>query len=579
MRFFLTLLFILLFQLKGRTTGAAQTYTDTLKTWEVVINEIMADPDPLAGTVLYPEYVELYNTKESPVNLKNWKFCAGTVCKTLPDVSIPADSFLVLAALNAVKSFPSGVNVTGIAGFPALVNSGQTLQLQSSTGNLVHVISYSDDWYDDPLKKYGGYSLEQIDAANPCGGGNNWKAAVHAEGCTPGRRNSTAASNLDREAPELLRVNVLSPNKIEAIFSEPLDSTTFQETVAYMISELGHPDSIALIKPTYRNLVLHLGDSLKKSVMYTLTVGKDISDCAGNALAMNNSARFAIPAMSSPNDVVINEVLFDPKAGGVDFVEIYNRSQKVVDLRALYLCHYDTLSKALSAVKQITSTPYLFFPGQYLILTEDAETVKHQYRTEDPRAFLSVPELPALYTDEGNIALKTATELIDHFTYNKNMHFALLKDTKGISLERVNFERFTNDVTNWHSASSSVDFATPGYRNSQFLEQMIMDEEVKLVPQIFSPDADGYEDQVTVQFHFDKPALSATILIFDCRGRLVRTLVNNDLIGPEGSYSWDGINDEREKERKGMYVIYIKTMDLSGAIKQYKKVCVLGGKN
>src|SRR5687768_13795013 len=72
--------------------------TFVVKTWEVVINELMVDPDPAAGSINYPEYVELYNKKKETVSLKNWKFCAGTVCKALPDIYLPADSFLVLTA-------------------------------------------------------------------------------------------------------------------------------------------------------------------------------------------------------------------------------------------------------------------------------------------------------------------------------------------------------------------------------------------------------------------------------------------------------------------------------------------------
>src|SRR6185295_10359868 len=111
----------------------------------------------------------------------------------------------------------------------------------------------------------------------------------------------------------------------------------------------------------------------------------------------------------------------------------------------------------------------------------------------------------------------------------EKMHFALLKNTRGISLERLNFGRFTNDVTNWHSASSSVDFATPGYKNSQFADELITDDEVKLSPEIFSPDEDGFNDEVTVHYHFDKPSLTVTILVYDSKGRLAKTLVNNEL--------------------------------------------------
>lgn len=562
----------------GKINNTIKDTTATTKTWDVTINEIMADPDPPAGSIIFPEYVELYNKTDHSIKIKNWKFCVGTNCKPLPDISVPADSFLVLTTPSGSTLFPAEVNTVGISGFPALTNTGQTLQLQNEQGNSISVISYADDWYRDEAKQEGGYSLEQIDVLNPCAEKQNWKASNSASGGTPGKRNTVAAAQPDKNPPEILHVNVLSPEQLEVIFTESMDSTTLMNLTGYEISSIGNPVSIRLSKPTYKSITLYLGTLLNESVLYTLTVKSNITDCAGNVIDQNRSARFAIPVEAEAGDVVINELLTDPRSGGVDFVEIYNRSGKVVDLKALFLCHYDTVTKTLSGIAKIINSGYLLFPAEYLVLTESADAVKNQYITAASGAFLNVKELPSLDPDAGSICLKTAATIIDHFTYNSAMHFALLKDTKGISLERVNFSRPTNSVTNWHSASSSVGFATPGFKNSQFLNLISSEESLKVDPETFSPNGDGWNDQVTIYYQFDQPGYSATIQIFDSSGRLVKTLVNNELMSSDGVYSWDGINDERKKERTGIYIIYMNAIHLSGMIKQYKKVCVLSGK-
>ncbi len=62
--------------------------------------------------------------------------------------------------------------------------------LRNPQGNLVHAISYTNDWYKDEIKKAGGWSLEQIDPSHPCTGEPNWMATINEDGGTPGRRNS-----------------------------------------------------------------------------------------------------------------------------------------------------------------------------------------------------------------------------------------------------------------------------------------------------------------------------------------------------------------------------------------------------
>jgi hypothetical protein len=551
----------------------------SVKTWEVVINEIMADPDPAAGNVNYPEYVELYNKKDVPVSLKNWKFCVGATCKSLPDLKVPADSFLVLTATASIALFPAEVNVGGISAFPALSNTGQTLQLLNDAGNIVSAITYTNEWYQDMNKKDGGYSLEQIDPNNPCAEGLNWRASISSSGGSPGKKNTIFAANPDVQPPEILRVNVFAPDRLEIDFTESLDSITLLDKLSYEVSTIGNPVKIDLSRPGFKSVLITLGTSIKESVVYTITIGSQLTDCAGNALKKSSTARFALPVAALPKDIAINEILFDPKAGGVDFVELVNCSEEVLDLKTMLLCHYDTINHVFSAMEPITTSGYLFFPGEYLLLSENSELVKKQYFTSNPAAFLTIPNLPPLNADEGTICLKTATDIIDNVTYLENMHFSLLKDTKGISLERVNYRRPASDVTNWHSAASSVAGATPGYKNSQYMEELSTEEPVKVDPEIFSPNDDGLNDLLAVHYHFNEPAMHLNVLIYDSKGRLVKTLVNNELIGPEGTYSWDGINDGKEKERIGIYIIYAEAINLSGSVKRYKKVCVLAGKN
>jgi hypothetical protein len=47
-------------------------------------------------------------------------------------------------------------------------------------------------------------------------------------------------------------------------------------------------------------------------------------------------------------------------------------------------------------------------------------------------------------------------------------------------------------------------------------------------------------------------------------------------LGTEGgTYSWDGIMDDRSKARAGVYVVYFEAFNPNGDVKRYKKACVL----
>lgn len=581
MHFFRFILPFILLSLDGIAGMAIKTNNpDTLiRGGDVVINEIMADPDPAAGTIVYSEYIELFNKKAFPIRLKNWKLVVGTSYKSLPDVIIPADSFLVLTSPSVISVFPAGLNVAGIAGFPALTNTGQTIQLLNNTGNMIAVVMYTDDWYQDELKKEGGYSLEQLDPDNACGGMDNWRASMDKSGGTPGKRNSVVTVNTDKQPPEIEHIGIRSSTQLEIYFKEPMDSTTLLDPGSYQITSIGNPISVKPIKPLYDRVLLILGMALQEKTMYTVTVNTRPCDCAGNTLGGNYSIRVAIPEDVKPSDVAINEVLFDPNQNGVDFVEIFNRSDKTIDLKTIFLCHYDSIHHLTSSVEHIIDNSYLLFPGEYRVLTESASVVKQQYIARDPYAFIEVRHLPSLNVDKGDIALKTANELIDFFMYNKDMHFVLLHETKGISLERVSPWKSTNDRANWHSAASTVGFATPGFKNSQYVETIEDNKTVTVLPEIFTPDNDGVNDLVNLYYKVEEPGWSATVGVYDQIGRPVKTLANNELIGTEGSYSWDGTDEVGKKEPIGIYVLYIQFLNVSGKIKGYKKVCVLSGKN
>ncbi len=549
------------------------------KPYDVVINELMPDPDP-SISLPNEEYVELKNRTNFSIHLKNWSFSSLTTTKKLPDITIAPNGYVVLVGTGVAPQFLSnfGIVVYEVTSFPSLLNDGTTLTLRDSNNIVLSSVSYSSSWYNDANKSDGGWSLEQIDANNPCGGQGNWRASTHPNGGTPAYPNSVAATNADVTSPTLDRVVVITADTIALLFTEALDSMTLSNPLNYTFDNgLTTPTYVKAISPEFKKVVIKLSSPLQPGTIYNVAVLNGITDCVGNML-INGSLPFALPEAPLPNDIVINEILFDPTTGGVDFVELYNRSNKTINLKDLRLGSMDTLTGTLKDTEILTDEGYLLFPESYVAISESGSSVKQQYLTPNPKGFLDVDDLPSMNTDDDVVTLSDANfTVIDNFKYTVKMHFPLLVSTKGVSLERIDFSRPTDDKSNWNSAAENIGFATPAYRNSQYL-QADGGSGVTIPNPLFSPDNDGYNDVLNIAYKLDESGKAANVYIYDSRGRLIRHLIRNEQLTQDGTLSWNGINDDNEKAAIGIYVVYVELFNLSGKVNKYKLSCTLAGK-
>src|SRR6218665_3594598 len=155
--------------------------------YTVVINEIMADPSPVVG-LPDNEWIELFNAGETDVSLFNWRLGDGSsISGPFPQFILAPKQYLIICAASARPAMEGFGAVLPITSFPSLDNAGEVLYLRTADGRVMHAVRYSDKWYDNALKKDGGWTLEMIDARHPCPGMANWKASADPSGGTPGR--------------------------------------------------------------------------------------------------------------------------------------------------------------------------------------------------------------------------------------------------------------------------------------------------------------------------------------------------------------------------------------------------------
>ncbi len=364
-------------------------------------------------------------------------------------------------------------------------------------------------------------------------------------------------------------------NLLKITFSEEVEKVTAEQTENYLINELGNPIK-AYKHNTYTNTVyLEFPVDFENGKEYTLRIEK-VKDLNGNAIRPADlSFRWFAP---KDNNAVINEILFNPKSGGVDFVEIYNNSLYPIDLSLMKIANRDDKNQIVN-LKTLSDTNNLLYPMQYLCITTDTISTKNDYPAPAYNRFVQLNSLPSYPDDMGTVILQFGDTVIDEFSYSKDMHSALISDANGVSLERLNPDMPTQNPSNWYSAAQGAGFGTPANKNSQFSTGESTDfNEILVEPEVFSPDGDGYDDRVFIRYKFNEPGYIANVLIYNKNGQLVKRIANNELLATEGSFYWDGLYENNQHATLGIYIIYFEVFNLQGEVKSYKKTCVVASK-
>ena len=534
----------------------------------VVINEIMADPTPLVGLPDF-EWIELFNAGNSRLNLEGWRIVVGTISRTLPETWLDPGEFVIVcnaAASEALKQWGR----RAVISLPALRNTGNRIALHSGEGDLADVVNYSDKWYSDNKKKDGGWTLERIDPFRNCGEAANWMASRDVKGGTPGAVNSVYARNADNTPPEIVWAGATSVNTAEIWFSEPMDTLLLKQPENYILAGITGPDETWIRGENC--VMLGWSQSMQINKTYTLNI-RNLTDACGNMLRQE-SVRIQWVELE-PGDVVVNEVLFNPKQGGVDFVELHNRSQKRIDAGKLILAGRDKNLVPRQHVPLKTLNK-IIEPGEYLAMTTDREVLLSFYTTRCMECIHNLPSLPAYNNDEGWVVLLDDDQsVMDEFHYTADMHHQLLHNDEGVSLERVNPDAGTSHPENWQSASSDAGYATPGYRNSQFQDEMPGKAGLRVEPQAFSPNGDGHNDELLLHYETSSPGWVANAWIFDTSGRMKMQLLKNQLMAVSGTISWNGDDTTGSSLPHGPYILFLEMYDLNGNLERFRKAIYL----
>ncbi len=546
---------------------------------QVVVNEIMYAPLDASN-----EWFELYNGGNNPVNLQNWKWKdATTSVRTITTQSIILDSnSYVIICQDSVKlknQFPF-ITVRAIqTAWSTLNNSGDNVIVIDPSNLRADSVSYMTAWGGNT----GGFSLEKINSFGASNNSSNWGASVDPQQATPGKVNSITPKSFDLYLKSF-NINPLFPSAGETIEMNFILKNSGLNTVnnfsLNIYKDVNYdsiPASSELINSNQYSL-LNYGDSITydfsiqnvdtghRQFIAKIIYSED-EDTMNNVLIRN---LYVSSITGSGSGLIINEIMYDPFTNQSEWIELYNASGQAINIKGW---------KYKEATTSVIISPVdlLLVPGDFLILAHDSTIYAVFDHLKFPASNQKVKFLSLLSLNNAgeNITITDSmNNLIDEVFYDPDWNNPEFPDTKGISLERINPAFKSNDISNW-SSCTDIKGGTPGFRNSILTIGINSNSTVTISPNPFSPDADGYEDFAIIKYKLNSAFSQMRIKVYDIKGRLVRELANNHVSGSEGSVIFNGLGDDNQKLRIGIYILLIEAVDGGGGSVDIIKVPVV----
>lgn len=548
----------------------------------VVFNEILYRRTDAVS----PEFVELYNPTASNFDLSGWIFSDAGSSVLLPSATIlRAGEYLVLTDKEEfAQSLDNGIYLSG---FPSLNDDGDELVLKNEAGITIDSLFYRSEWGGDAP----GVSLERKDPDAASFDASNWASSTSELGFTAGSQSSVF--ELDVSPPEVL-FSSITDQRLFIAFSEVVRITAETEIE---IQGLG-ADALILPETINDTLSVHVETSAIVTKLNeapaSITI-LNVQDIKGNKTS-ETSTLIAFPAQRG--DVIVNEILYNPLADNEDnlpdqteYVELYNRSSQAVSLEGISLHDAPDENLEVRALIPVSTRYHWIAPDSYhLLFAEDEARSFQESRLANYFGLETVADYEVTRFDRSSLSLASSGDAIflsdkegntiDSVFYDESWQNPNLIDTRGLALERINPEYEGDPASNW-SSSTHVSGGTPLMQNSIYQEAGNVPQTmgISFTPNPFSPDDDGFEDHLFINYQLDAADYLLRIRIFDRYGREVRELVNNYSAGFEGSILWDGLSEDRTKNRVGVYIVLFEAYNsAAGKDQTFKETVVLARK-
>ncbi len=554
----------------------------------IVINEIMYGP--VGGE---PEWAELYNNSNYVINLKDWKLSNKNSNNKYKITTMnfnlePFDYVVITKDTALLSNYRTGIRkLIESNSLPTyfMNNSSDAVALFDNRNIEIDSMFYFSSWGGT-----NGTSLERIEAHRNSLDSTNWGGSLDSTGCTPGRQNYLTPLENDLKLVRAFPDSIKSLNEVKVFITVKNVGkyivNNFTLKIFYDQNRDSIPQMEELMHSENISNNLSIGDTINIEYIWKNPVSGFqnliiLIDYVQD-MRIRDNIEFVLLRIGYPQGcLIINEIMYQPFSGQSEYIELLNRYNYPVQLRHWKL--HDVSDADIAKINEfkLGNTNLILNPGEYLILAADSSIYRQFQYLQDTsyKVFIFNKSSLSLNNEGDKIIIRDLTEnLIDSVSYTPKWHNPEIYDVTGKSLERINPEIESNDSRNW-STSVNILGGTPGRQNSIYTEVLPKSGELTFSPNPFSPDADGFEDYCVINYKLPATAVMINVKIFNSKGRLIRTLANNEPASSEGYLIWDGISDGNVRVNMGIYIVLLEALDVKKRlIHKLKGVVVVGGK-
>jgi hypothetical protein len=242
--------------------------------------------------------------------------------------------------------------------------------------------------------------------------------------------------------------------------------------------------------------------------------------------------------------LVLNEIMHSPDDGGTEWVELLNPTSAAV-CPSGWLLGDEVETHAFDCGDSVSVGP-----GAYLVVARDPDNP-----VLASVASAGTDGWEALSADDVVTLADAFGTPIDAVAYQRGWGGG-----RGVSLERVRPDMPTDDPSNWGGCVDPGG-ATPGRRNSIFLDAAPPQGRLSVAPNPFSPNGDGSDDRAAIRYELPTARATVRLSVYDALGRRRVVLVDRAAASASGEVLWDGADASGTPLPSGLYVVRLEAIN------------------